>query len=152
MWCDLGSWSRTVVIRLRRTSALQAPIQTTAQIMIVFNACDSTCRCGMGTVKQAPAPAPLHPLLPVCQRYLSLPSRTWPHDQLLLVVGIQFLGLVRQPNFPRCPRISRAPLLLRRLLGGQNRCHCPYFRICKLMRGRDFQLPLRYLKIYIALK
>ena len=45
----------------------------------------------------------LHPLPPVCQRYLNLPSGTLQHEQLLLVVCIQFLGVVRQPNFPSSP-------------------------------------------------
>ena len=58
---------------------------------------------GIGTVKSGSPASSAAPLLPVCQRYLNLPSGTLQHEQLLLVVCIQFLGVVRQPNFPSSP-------------------------------------------------
>ena len=62
----------------------------------------------------------------------------------LLVVGIEFLGVLRQPNCPRSHKFLERQFggmsLHRRVLGRQNHCQCPYFRICGLMRGRDFDI------------
>ena len=80
---------------------------------------------GIGTVKSG---APPRTATPVCQRYLSLPSR-----HCSMPIG-------HQHTVPLCcetaelstlPQISLAPILLKwhslhcRLLGRQNHCQCP---------------------------
>ena len=69
----------------------------------------------LGNVKSGALQAPQQPqaLLQVCQRYLSLPSRTrslniTPLGRLHTVSNRNSLGVVRQPNFPHLSDFSSA--------------------------------------------
>ena len=116
---------------------IQAP-QTNAHI-IVFNTCFLICQY-RHRYCQNRRPRP-HRSIGVSE--VSELSKPYTAARLL-VVGIQFLGVVRQPNFPRRRKFLERRFggmsLHRRLLGRQNRCQCPYFRIFGLMRGRDFDI------------
>ena len=106
---------------------IQAPIQTNTHI-IVFNFCASTCQYRHWYCQiTCPGQHHQHPLLPVCQRYLSLPSRLrtrqqdQPHplDRQWFVIR-QFLSVLLQQNFPRrreIPECLFGGMTLRDVLG-----------------------------------
>ena len=85
--------------------------------IIVFNTCTSTCQykhwyCQIKRPRPH-RPHSQHPLLPMCHRYLNLPSCTRPLQQdqpqcyhILLFVVRQFLSVLRQPNFSRLCEIE----------------------------------------------